>query len=143
MLKHLKHHWKRTVSSLMALILSAGMLPGTSLTAEAVEATPEVQVETAYVPAGNFELNLAGTTAWSGGEEPITVYTTQNGTVQATEIPAGEPFALLEDTGGDRLKIGYTEGGWTGGMLENTGWVDKEEILVNLPDYCPVLHTFE
>ena len=35
------------------------------------------------------------------------------------------------------MELGYTEGGWTGGMLENTGWVDKEEILVNLPDLLP------
>ena len=39
MLKHLKHHWKRTVSGFMALVMAAGLLPGTSLAAETA-ATP-------------------------------------------------------------------------------------------------------
>ena len=136
MLKQLKHHWKRTVSGFMALVMAAGLLPGTSLAAETA-ATPVIQTEAAYAPTGNFELNVAGTTAWNGGEESLTVYSTQAGTTQVTEIPAGEPFALLEDSGGERLKIGYSEGGWTGGTLEDTGWVDKDSILVNLPDLIP------
>ena len=136
MLKHLKHHWKRAASGLMALVMAAGMLPGTSLAAETA-ATPVIQTEAAYAPTGNFELNVAGTTAWNGGAEPLTVYSTQAGTTQVTEIPAGEPFALLEDSGGERLKIGYSEDGWTGGTLEDTGWVDKDSILVNLPDLIP------
>ena len=117
---------KKLLSLFLAFVMLLGILP-----------TGAFAVATDESPMRAFELDPAGTTAWSGGENPLTVYTTQNGTVQATEIPAGEPFALLEDTGGDRLKIGYTEGGWTGGMLENTGWVDKEEILVNLPDLLP------
>ncbi len=136
MLKHLKHHWKRAASGLMALVMAAGLLPGTSLAAETA-ATPKIQAEAAYAPTGNFELNVAGTTAWNGGAEPLTVYSTQAGTTQVTEIPAGEPFALLEDSGGERLKIGYSEDGWTGGTLEDTGWVDKDSILVNLPDLIP------
>lgn len=136
MLKQLKHHWKRTVSGFMALVMAAGLLPGTSLAAETA-ATPVIQTEAAYAPTGNFELNVAGTTAWNGGAEPLTVYSTQAGTTQVTEIPAGEPFALLEDRGGGRLKIGYSEDGWTGGTLEDTGWVDKDSILVNLPDLIP------
>ena len=127
MLKHLKRHWKRAVSGLMAAVLAAGMLPVSGLAAS----------ETDYAPTGDFELNIAGTTAWNGGEEPMTVYSSQTGTAQDAEIPAGEPFALLEDSGGERLKIGYVEGGWTGGTLENTGWADKETILVNLPDLIP------
>ena len=117
---------KKLLSLFLAFVMLLGILPTGAFAAATDES-----------PMRAFELDPAGTTAWSRGEEPITVYTTQNGTVQATEIPAGEPFALLEDTGGDRLEIGYTEGGWTGGMLENTGWVDKEEILVNLPDLLP------
>ena len=136
MLKHLKHHWKRTVSGLMALVMAAGLLPGTSLAAETA-ATPEIQAEAAYAPTGNFELAPAGTTAWNGGEEPMTVYSSQAGTTQAAEISTGEAFALLEDSGGERLKIGYSEGGWTGGTLEGTGWVDKADVLVNLPDLIP------
>ena len=136
MLKHLKHHWKRAASGLMALVMAAGLLPGTSLAAETA-ATPKIQAEAAYAPTGNFELNVAGTTAWNGGEEPLTVYSTQAGTTQVTEIPAGEPFALLEDSGGARLTISYSEDGWTGGTLEDTGWVDKADVLVNLPDLIP------
>ena len=136
MLKHLKHHWKRTVSGLMALVMAAGLLPGTSLAAETA-ATPEIQAEAAYAPTGNFELAPAGTTTWNGREAPMTVYSSQTGTTQAAEISTGEAFALLEDNGGDRLKIGYSEGGWTGGTLEDTGWVDKDSILVNLPDLIP------
>ena len=117
---------KKLLSLFLAFVMLLGILPTGAFAAATDES-----------PMRAFELDPAGTTAWSRGEEPITVYTTQNGTVQATEIPAGEPFALLEDTGGERLELGYTEGGWTGGMLENTGWVDKEEILVNLPDLLP------
>lgn len=135
MLKQLKHHWKRTVSGLMALVMAVGLLPGTSLAAETA-ATPEIQAEAAYAPTGNFELAPAGTTAWNGGAEPMTVYSSQAGTTQEAEIPAGELFALLED-GDSRLKIGYSEGGWTGGTLEGTGWVDKADVLVNLPDLIP------
>ena len=135
MLKQLKHHWKRTVSGLMALVMAAGLLPGTSLAAETA-ATPEIQAEAAYASTGNFELAPAGTTVWNSGEEPITVYSSQAGTTQEAEIPAGEAFALLED-GDSRLKIGYCENGWTGGTLEDTGWVDKDSILVNLPDLIP------
>ena len=136
MLKQLKHHWKRTVSGFMALVMAAGLLPGTSLAAKTA-ATPVIQTEAAYAPTGNFELNVAGTTVWNGGEEPLTVYSSQTGTAQESEIPAGESFALLEDSGGDRLTIGYSEGGWTGGTLEDTGWVDKADVLVNLPDLIP------
>ena len=136
MLKHLKHHWKRAASGLMALVMAAGLLPGTSLAAETA-ATPKIQAEAAYAPTGNFELNVAGTTAWNGGEEPLTVYSSQTGTAQEAKIPAGESFALLEDSGGDRLTIGYSEDGWAGGTLEDTGWVDKADVLVNLPDLIP------
>ena len=135
MLKHLKHHWKRAASGLIALVMAAGLLPGTSLAAETA-AIPDIQAEAAYAPTGNFELAPAGTTAWNGREQPMTVYSSQAGTTQETEIPAGEPFALLED-GDSRLKIGYSEGGWTGGTLEDAGWVDKDSILVNLPDLIP------
>ena len=137
MLKHLKHHWKRTVSGLMALVMAAGMLPVNGLAAEVPEPAAKTQAKAAYASTGNFELVLAGTTAWNGREESMTVYSSQTGTTQEAEIPAGEPFALLEDSGGDRLKIGYSEGGWTGGTLEDTGWVDKDSILVNLPDLIP------
>ena len=137
MLKQLKHHWKRTVSGLMALVMAAGMLPVNGLAAEVPEPAAKTQAEAAYASTGNFELAPAGATAWNSGEEPMTVYSSQTGTTQESEIPAGEPFALLEDGGGDRLKIGYCENGWTGGTLEDTGWVDKADVLINLPDLIP------
>ena len=137
MRKQLKHHWKRAVSGLMALVMAAGLLPISGLAAEVPEPAAKTQAEATYAPTGNFELNVAGTTAWVGGEEPMIVYSSQIGTIQAAEISTGEAFALLEYGGGDRLKIGYCEGGWTGGSLERTGWVDKDSILVNLPDLIP------
>lgn len=127
MLKHMKAHWKRAVSGLLAVIMAAGMLPASALAAGT----------SGYPPTGNFELNIAGTTSWNGGDEALTVYKTESGSAQVTTIPAAVPFALLDDKGGDRLKIGYQTGGWTGGTLDGTGWVDKENVLVNLPDLLP------
>ena len=80
---------------------------------------------------------MAGATAWNDGNEALTVYKTEGGSTQATTIPAAVPFALLEDKGGDRLKVGYQNGGWTGANLDGTGWVDKDSVLVNLPDILP------
>ena len=80
MLKQLKHHWKRTVSGLMALVMAAGMLPVSGLAAEVPEPAAKTQVEATYAPTGNFELNIAGTTAWAGGEDDLPVYTTESGT---------------------------------------------------------------
>ena len=137
MLKHLKQRWKRAASGLMALVMAAGMLPSPSQAAEPVELEPQMQTETAYAPTGNFELNVAGTTAWAGGDEDLPVYATEDGSTQTASISAGEPFALLEDSGGARLKIGYNEGGWTGSYFTETGWVDKSYILINLPDVLP------
>ena len=128
MLKSIKSHWRRAVSGLLAVVMMAGMLPASAF---ATDTNP-------YAPTGNFELNVAGSTAWNGGDEALTVYKTEGGSTQATTIPAAVPFALLEDKGGDRLKIGYVDnGGWTGGNLDGTGWVDKDSVLVNLPDVLP------
>ena len=133
MIKQIKGRWKRAVSSLMALVIAAGLLPGSAFAAEPPD---PVHKETAYAPTGSFELNVAGATAWAGGEDALTVYATESGTTQAASIPADVPFVLLEE-GETRLKIGYNEGGWTGGALEDTGWVDKADVLVNLPDLLP------
>ena len=133
MRSHLRAHWKHAVSCLMTVVMMVGMLPTTAFALS----ESNHQAEAVSTPAGSFELTPAGTTAWNGGEEPMTVYSSQTGTAQEAEIPAGESFALLEDSGGDRLTIGYSEGGWTGSTLEDTGWVDKADILVNLPDLLP------
>ena len=132
MLKRMKAHWKRAVSGLLAVIMVAGMLPTSALAADTGGSSNP------YAPTGNFELNVAGATAWNSGDEALTVYKTESGSTQAAIIPAAVPFALLEYKGGDRLKVGYVaDGGWTGGTLDGTGWVDKENVLVNLPDVLP------
>ena len=132
MLKHMKAQWKRAVSGLLATIMAVGMLP-----VSAFAATDSGGSTNPYAPTGSFELNVAGTTGWNGGDEVLAVYKTEGGSIQATTIPAAVPFALLEDKGGDRLKIGYQNGGWTGAALDGTGWVDRDSVLVNLPDILP------
>ena len=127
MLKSIKSHWKRAISGLLAVVMMAGMFPASAF---ATDTNP-------YAPTDNFELNVAGATAWNGGSDPLTVYKTEGGSTQATTIPTAVPFALLEDKGGDRLKVGYQDGGWTGGNLDGTGWVNKDSVLVNLPDVLP------
>ncbi len=130
MLKCMKAHWKRAVSGLLAVVMAAGMLPASAFAAD--------DGDNPYTPTGSFELNVAGATGWNSDDSPLAVYRTERGTAQATTVPAAVSFALLEDNGGDRIKIGYVvEGGWTGADLDGTGWVDKDSVLVNLPDVIP------
>ena len=136
MIRAIKDHWKKLFTGLLTVVMATGVLPASSFAVEVPAPAAKTQMEAAYAPTGNFELNVAGTTAWAGGENDLPVYTTESGTSQATSIPAGEPFALLED-GEDRLKIGYIEGGWTGSYFTETGWVDKSYVLINLPDVLP------
>ena len=132
MLKNIKSHWKRAISGLLAVVMAVGMLPASSFAADTSAGSNP------YAPTDNFELNVAGSTAWNGGDEALAVYKTESGNTQVTAIPAAVPFVLLEDKGGDRIKIGYvSDGGWTGGNLDSTGWVDKDSVLVNLPDVLP------
>ena len=131
MLKCMKSNWKRAVSGLLAVVMAAGMLPVSAFAADAGSSSNP------YAPTGSFELNVAGTTAWNGGDQPLTVCRTESGSTQATTIPTSTAFALLEDNGGDRLKIGYQDGGWTGSDLDGTSWVNKDNVLVNLPDVIP------
>ena len=133
MLKSVKANWKRAVSGLLAVVMAVGMLPTAAFAADVSGSGT-----TTYAPTGNFELNVAGSTAWNGGDQPLTVYKTESGTAKTTAIPTATPFALLADNGGDRLKVGYVaEGGWTGSNLDGTGWAGKDNILVNLPDVLP------
>ncbi len=136
MSKNKKTYWKRVISGLLAVVMAVGMLPVSVFAADTGGRSNP------YAPTGNFELNIAGTTAWNGGDQPMAVYRTENGSTQAATIPTSTAFALLEDNGGDRLKIGYQDGGWTGSDLDGTGWVDKESVLVNLPDVIPSI-TYE
>ena len=132
MLKNIKSHWKRAVSGLLAMVMAIGMLPAAAFAAGTDGGSNP------YAPTGNFELNVAGSTAWNGGGSPLAVYKTENGSTQAATIPVSTAFALLEDKGGSRVKIGYvSDSGWTGADLDGTGWVDKDSVLVNLPDVLP------
>ena len=129
MLKRMKTNWKRAVSGFLAAIMMIGILPSAAFAADTAPT---------YAPTGNFELNVAGSTARNGSDQSLTIYKTEGGTAKVTTISTATPFALLEDNGGDRLKVGYTaEGGWTGSTLDGTGWADKDNILVNLPDVLP------
>ena len=131
MLKCMKEHWKRAVSGLLAIIMAAGMLPASTFAADAGgNSNP-------YAATGSFELNIAGSTAWNGGDKALTVYKTESSSTQVATIPTATPFAILEDKGGGQLKIGFQDGGWTGASLDGTGWVDKDRVLVNLPDVLP------
>lgn len=130
MIKNIKSHWKRIASGLLAMVMAVGMLPVSAFAANSSGGS------NLYTPTGNLELNVAGSTAWNGGGS-LTVYKTESGSIQAAIIPTAVPFALLEDKGGGRLRIGYADGGWTGGNLDGTGWVDKDNVLVNLPDVLP------
>ena len=132
MLKSIKSHWKRAVSGLLAVVMAVGMLPVSAFAADSPGGSNP------YAPTGNFELNVAGATAWNGGSDPLTVYKTEGSGTKVAAIPAAVPFALLEDKGGDRLKVGYVaDGGWTGSNLDGTGWVDRDSVLINLPDVLP------
>ncbi len=131
MLKCMRAHWKRAVSGLLAVIMAAGMLPVSAFAADTSDNS------NLYAPTGSFELNVAGATAWNGGDKPFTVYKTEGGNVPVATLPTATPFALLEDNSGDRIKIGYQNGGWTGANLDGIGWVDKDSVLVNLPDVIP------
>lgn len=132
MLKPIKTHWRQAVSDLLAVIIAVGMLPVAAFAADTGSSSNP------YAPTGNFELNVAGSTAWNGGDGPLTVYKTENSSPRVTTILVSNPFALLEDKGGERIKIGYvSDGGWKGNTLEGVGWVDKANVLVNLPDVLP------
>ena len=128
MIRKINGYWKRLLTGLLTVVMATGILPVSSYAASGSSAV--------YAPTENFELNIAGATAWAGVEDALAVYTAEAGTVQTASIPLETPFALLEDSE-DRLKIGYSKGGWTGGTLEHTGWADKEDVLVNLPDVIP------
>ena len=115
MLKHLKHHWKRTVSALMALVMAVGMLPVSGLAAEVPEPAAKTQEEAAYAPTGNFELNIAGTTAWAGGED---------------DLPAMRAF--FRQFGGDRrpLRRLLRCGGFVAALQRVFGFSDKKLFQV-------------
>ena len=133
-------HWKRALSLLLVLLTVLGMLPATAFAAE--------DGGSVYAATGNFEVNVAGSTGWNGTRLPLLVYGSETDGAEIVSIPASDggapvPFVILEDNGGDRVKIGLASGDdgsvapWTGGSVDGTGWVDKKYIFVNLPDVLP------
>ena len=133
-------HWKRALSLLLVLLTVLGMLPATAFAAE--------DGGSVYAATGNFEVNVAGSTGWNGTRLPLPVYGSETDGVEIVSIPASDggtpvPFVILEDNGGDRVKIGLASGDdgsvapWTGSSVDGTGWVDKKYIFVNLPDVLP------
>ena len=135
----MKPHWKRALSMLLVLLTVLGMLPTTAFAAEAAAKYPST---------GGFEVNVAGSTGWNGTHDPLPVYDSENDGAETAAISASDeaapiPFVILEDNGGERVKIGLVSDDsgsvipWTGGAVDGTGWVDKENILVNLPDVLP------
>ena len=138
MLKSIKANWKRAVSGLLAVVMAAGMLSDAAFAAGVPVGSPVTDTANVYAPTGDFELNVAGATAWNGGDQALIVYKAESGSAKNTTIRDAVPFALLDDNGGDRIKIGYVaDGPWTGSTLDATGWADKENVLVNLPDVIP------
>ena len=75
MLKNIKHHWQRAVSGLLAVVMAAGMLPASAFAAD---------TSSPYAPTGNFELHIAGSTAWNGGDRLKVGYTAEGGWTGST-----------------------------------------------------------
>ena len=137
--QHINANWKRAVSMLLVLLTVISMLPATAIAAE---------VASPYPATGDFEVNVAGATGWNGTGLPLPVYDSESDGVEIATVPASDgatpiPFVILEDSGGDRVKIGLVSNDsgkaipWTGGSVDKTGWVDKKYIFVNLPDVLP------
>ncbi len=137
--QHINANWKRAVSMLLVLLTVISMLPATAIAAE---------VASPYPATGDFEVNVAGATGWNGTGLPLPVYDSESDGVEIATVPASDgatpiPFVILEDSGGDRVKIGLVSNDsgkaipWTGGSVDKNGWVDKKYIFVNLPDVLP------
>ena len=129
-------HWKRALSLLLVLLTVLGMLPATAFAAE--------DGGSVYAATGNFEVNVAGSTGWNGTRLPLLVYGSETDGAEIVSIPASDggapvPFVILEDNGGDRVKIGLASGDdgsvapWTGGYVDRNGLVDTKYILFKQP----------
>ena len=135
-----KHHWRRALAMLLVLLSVLGMFPATAFAAETGGA--------AYPATGDFEVNIAGATGWNGIRDALPVYDSEDSGAEIVTVPASDdtgpvPFVILEDNGGDRVKIGLASDDagnvipWTGGAVDGAGWVEKKYIFVNLPDVLP------
>ena len=71
MLQSLSHrmrsNWKRAISALLALIIVVGLLPTPAFAAEEADGT------LAFAATGDFEVNVAGATGWTGTRLPLPV----------------------------------------------------------------------
>lgn len=146
----IRPRWKQVISCLLAVITVVGMFPATALAAEQADGAAIASTLSAptYAPTGGFEANIAGTTGWNGTRLPLPVYDAETGGKQIFTVPASDgaspvPFAILEYSGGSRVKVGLATGSdgsvtaWEGGSFGAFGWADKELIFVNLPDVVP------
>ncbi len=70
-MKSMNANWKRIISGFLALIMVIGMFPASAF-ATGVSADSN-EVSTAYAPTSNFDVYIAGTTGWTGVEQPLTV----------------------------------------------------------------------
>ena len=98
--QQVKSNWRRALSMLLVLLTVVGMLPTTAFAADTV-----------YRATGDFEVNIAGSTGWNGTCHPLPVYDSESGTTEIVTVPASDgaapvPFSILEDNGGERVKIG-------------------------------------
>ena len=122
--QNMKPDWRRALALLLALLTVVGMFPTTAFAADTA--------------TSDFEVNIAGSTGWNGTCNPLPVFDSESSDTEIASIPASDdaepvPFVLLEDTGGERVKISLTTGDSSG----KTGWVEKAYIFVNLPDVLP------
>ena len=89
----MKSHLKRAFSGLLAAVMAIRMLP---VSAFAIDISGN---SNPYAPTGDFELNVAGSTAWNSSDAPLTVYKTESGNTQAVTINAGQTVTVNpEDT---------------------------------------------
>ena len=121
--QNMKPDWRRALALLLALLTVVGMFPTTAFAADTA--------------TSDFEVNIAGSTGWNGTCNPLPVFDSESSDTEIASIPASDdaepvPFVLLEDNGGERVKISLT-----GDSSGKTGWVDKAHIFVNLPDVLP------
>ena len=113
--QNMKPDWKRALAMLLVLLTVVGMLPTTAFAAD-----------TAFAATGDFEVNVAGSTGWNGTRDPLQVYDSESGGREITAIPASDdaaplPFVILEDNGGDMVKINMISDDDAG-----TGWVSYQ-----------------
>ena len=77
---------KKLLSLFLAFVMALGILPAGAFAAGTAANDP---------PAGSFELDAAGTTAWNGGDDPLAVYAAETGTAQAATMLAADDGSIV------------------------------------------------